>query len=204
MDDTSSQRPDHTQLFEIATEQLGYFTAAQARAVGFRWNLLNHHVSSGRFIRIRRGLYRLRDYPWSAREDVMVAWLAVGKEVAVVSHESALDLLGLSDIVPDAIHLTVPRAKRHLPALPGVKIHTTMRPAEEGDVIVRGGIRTTAATRSILDAAETGAGPEQIELAIRQAIERGQTTREQLVTSAEARDKRVRQLIARALERGEG
>lgn len=77
---------------------------------------------------MRRGPCRYREYPSSPREDVLAAWLAVGKTVAVVSHDSALDLLGLSDVIPDAVHLTVPRRRRHLPALPGVKIHTTVRP----------------------------------------------------------------------------
>jgi len=47
-----------------------------------------------------------------------------------VSHESALDLLGLSDIIPDAVHRTVSRSRRNLPDLPGVTIHTTGRPSD--------------------------------------------------------------------------
>src|SRR5713226_6786540 len=92
--------PDRSKLFEVATGQGGYFTAEQARACGYSWALLSHHVKSGRFIRIRRGLYRFREYPSSAREEVIAAWLAVGKDVAIVSHESALDLLDLSDVIP--------------------------------------------------------------------------------------------------------
>ncbi len=42
----------------------------------------------------------------------------------MVSHESALDLLGLSDVTPSAVHLTVSRARRNVPSIPGVKIHT--------------------------------------------------------------------------------
>ena len=48
----------------------------------------------------------------------MAAWLAVGKQNAVVSHESALDLLDLSDVSPDRVHLTVPRSRRGLAAPP--------------------------------------------------------------------------------------
>jgi predicted transcriptional regulator of viral defense system len=105
--------PDRAQLFEVASEQGGYFTAEQARACGYSWALLSHHVKSGRFIRLRRGLYRYREYPSSPREDVLAAWLAVGKDRAVVSHESALDLLDLSDVIPDTAHLTVPRSRRN-------------------------------------------------------------------------------------------
>ncbi|MCA1668131.1 MAG: type IV toxin-antitoxin system AbiEi family antitoxin domain-containing protein [Thermomicrobia bacterium] len=187
-------------LFERASEQHGYFTAAQARICGYTWDLLAYHAQHGRFLRVRRGLYRLRDYPSSPREDVVAAWLAVGKEVSVVSHESALDLLGLTDVIPDAIHLTVPRTRRHLPALPGVAIHTTARPLRADDVAIRDGIRLTAAARTILDAADAGIAPEQIALAVRQAITRGLTTAPRLMQAAGARSRRVTRLIADAVE----
>ncbi|MCL4466976.1 MAG: type IV toxin-antitoxin system AbiEi family antitoxin domain-containing protein [Chloroflexi bacterium] len=86
----TATRPDRTCLFHIASGQAGYFTTEQARACGYSFALLSHRVKSGRFSRVRRGLYRLREYPSSPREDVLAAWLAVGKDVAVVSHESAL------------------------------------------------------------------------------------------------------------------
>src|SRR5580658_3800890 len=89
-------QPRHARLFELASEQGGYFTAAQARARGFSKALLAHHAKSGRFLRVQQGLYRLREYPSSPREEVIAAWLATGKEVGVVSHDSALDLLALS------------------------------------------------------------------------------------------------------------
>ncbi len=192
-------KPDHSCLFAIAAGQHGYFTASQARACGFMWDALTYHTQRGRFLRIRRGLYRLRDYPSSPHEEVVAAWLAVGKEVAVVSHESALDLLGLSDVIPDAVHLTVPRAKRHLPALPGVIIHTTTRPLPLSDIAVRDGVRLTAAARTIVDAAEVGTAPEQIEKAVIQAVERGLTTMQQLVQHASQRNRRVARLITNAL-----
>ena len=193
--------PDRGRLFEIASEQDGYFKAKQARACGFSWALLSHHVTSDRFIRVRRGLYRFREYPSSPREHVLAAWLAVGKEVAVVSHESALDLLGLSDVIPDAVHLTVPRSRRNLPSIPGVKIHTTARPLEAGDLIVRDGMAVTSATRSILDAAEAGTAPEQIEMALTQAIEKGMATPQQLRSDATGRGRRVGALIETALRK---
>jgi predicted transcriptional regulator of viral defense system len=201
MGDTNAAGPDHTCLFEIASEQQGYFTAQQARACHFAWDLLTYHTRVGRFIRVRRGLYRLRDYPTSPREEVMMAWLSVGQDVAVVSHESALDLLDLSDIIPDAVHLTVPRSKRHLPTLPGVTIHTTTKLLRPQDVTTRNGIRLTAAARTILDTAEAGTAPEQVELALTQAIKRGLTTRQDLLAATEKRNQHVTQLILNALGR---
>src|SRR5258708_4740604 len=104
MHDTITHTPSEEDLFALATEQAGYFTAAQAHALGYGWPLLAYHARSGRFIRLRRGLYRLRDYPSSRREDVLAAWLAAGRDATVVSHESALEIHELSDVVPDATH----------------------------------------------------------------------------------------------------
>ncbi len=194
-------RPDRLCLFHVASEQAGYFTAEQARGCGYSRALLSHHARSGRFSRVRHGLYRLREYPSSPREHVVAAWLAVGKDLAVVSHESALDLLGLSDIIPDAVHLTVPRSRRSLPSMWGVTIHTTERPIGTDERWEREGIVITSPTRSILDAAEKGADPEQIELAVAQAVERRLATAPELRRAASNRSRRVAELIEGALQK---
>ena len=197
--DPIPDRPDSQSLFETASEQGGYFTAAQARAAGFSWALLTHHAKTGRFVRVRRGLYRLREYPSFPREEVLAAWLAVGKDAAVVSHDTALDLLGLSDVVPDAVHLTVPRSHRYRAPIPGVRIHTATVPPGPGERVVRDGVPVTAPVRTILDAAAAGTAPEQIELAIRQAIGRGIATPDELRRGARRRGWRVAGLIDGAL-----
>ena len=199
MSDVIRASPDRGYLFDLASEQAGYFTAQQARAAGYSWALLSHHVKGGRFMRIRRGLYRYREYPSSLREDVLAAWLVVGKETTVISHESALDLLNLSDVIPSAVHLTVPRTRRNLPSLPGVKIHTSSRPLRPSDLTFRDGMVVTSATRTILDAAEAGTAPEQIELAVMQAIRRGLAIPDQLQQQAAGRGRRVAALVDGAL-----
>jgi predicted transcriptional regulator of viral defense system len=199
--DRLAEKPDRLCLFHVASGQAGYFTAAQGRGCGFSRALLFHHARSGRFIRVGHGLYRLREYPSSPREHVMAAWLAAGKDAAVVSHESALDLLDLSDIIPDAVHLTVPRSRRSLPSVWGVKIHTTERPIAPSERWVREGVTITSPTRSILDAAEKGAGPEQIKMAVIQAVERGLASTEELRRAASERSRRVADLIDGALRK---
>jgi len=199
MHDTTS--PNHQNLFDIASEQHGYFTAKQARACGFNWDLLSHHTRTGRFLRIRRGLYRLRDYPSFPREEVVVAWLAAGKDSSVVSHDSALDLLDLSDVIPQAVHLTVPRSKRYLRRAPGVIFHTTTEKFSPGDLTFREGIRETSAARTIVDAAEDGTAPEQIEMAVVQAIDRGLTTPTRLTEATMGHSSRVLALINRSIKR---
>ena len=187
-------------LFVLASEQAGYFTAAQAQGFGISPRLLTHHTSTGRFIRVARGLYRFRDYPSSPDEEVVAAWLAVGKEHSVVSHESALDLLDLTDIIPHSLHLTVTRDRRGLHAPPGVTLHTVTTPLRADEIVTRRGIQLTAPIRTLLDVAEAGTAPEQVERGVREAVRRGLTTPDQLRQTALRRGKRVQRLIATALD----
>jgi predicted transcriptional regulator of viral defense system len=201
MSDNGRVRPDHACLFDVASEQHGYFTAAQAHTCGFGWRILFHHVKRGRFLHVRRGLYRLRDYPSSPREEVVAAWIGVGKHDAAVSHESALDLLDLSDVIPQSVHLIVPRGRRGLNPPPGVTVHTATHWLRPDEVTTIHGIRVTTAARSIVDAAEAGTGPEQIEMAVAQALRRALATPKELLEQASTRGSRVARLIAGAIAR---
>jgi predicted transcriptional regulator of viral defense system len=195
MNDTiSTVRPDFEALFATATGQAGYFTAAQARAAGYSWSLLSHHAKHGRFVRVARGLYRLRDYPSSPREELIAAWLRLAPDAAI-SHQSALELLDLSDVIPGSVHLTVPRARRRLIRQPGVTTHTTTRPLDTGNVMTREGVRVTTPERTIVDVAASGTAPEQVIMAIRQAIDRGLTTPTRIRAVALTRSHRVRSII---------
>lgn len=193
--------PDRLGLFDVASGQAGYFTTKQAFECGYSRSLLSHHTKTDRFIRVDRGLYRLREYPSSPREHVLAAWLAIGKDIATVSHESALDMLDLSDIIADAVHLTVPRSRRGISSLWGVKIHTTELPITPGERWMREGIAITSPIRSILDSAQTGADPDQIERAVKQAIERGLATGPAMRQAALNRKGKVARLIENALEK---
>lgn len=186
--------PSEDCLFEIAASQGGYFTAAQARDCGYSWSLLSHHTSNGRFVRARRGLYRFRQYPSSPREEVIAVWSAAGPE-SVVSHESALDLFGLADTIPDSVHLTVPRSKRSRRPPLGVTIHTTTPPLGADDVAIRDGMRVTSPGRTILDVAQSGVAPDQVAAAVRQAIDRGMVMPDQVLAGARRRGGRVERLV---------
>jgi predicted transcriptional regulator of viral defense system len=186
--------PIESCLTEVATAQAGYFTAGQARVCGYSYALLSHHAATGRFVRAKRGLYRLRDYPSSLHEDVMAAWLAAGAQ-AVVSHESALDLLGVGDSIPNRIHITVPRSKRGSHRPKGVVVHTSERPPDPEDVVLRSGIRVTAPVRTIIDVARAGLGPDLVSNAARQIINRGLATSEQLRSAANLQGGRVWRMI---------
>jgi predicted transcriptional regulator of viral defense system len=195
------QAPDAVALNRVSYGQDGYFTARQAREVGFSPQLLAHHVRSGRYEHIRRGLYRLRGYPGSSHEEVRAKWLAVGAERSFVSHESALELHGLSDVLPNTVHLLVDRNDRGIRRLQGVTLHTTTKALEPSEVVFREGIRVTDPVRSILDAAGAGTAPEQIEMAVRQMLNEGLMTRRSLLARADRRGGRVADLIRRSAEK---
>jgi hypothetical protein len=197
-DTTRTGKPDHEALFETASAQAGYFTAAQALDHGFSSALLTHHTMAGRFLRVARGLYRLRDYPSAPGEEIVAAWLRQGPQ-AVVSHESALELLGLSDVIADRVHLTVSRERRRLVAQPGVMIHTTTHPLTDADIISRQGLRLTAPPRAIADVAAAGMAPDQVAAAVSQALQRGLTTPALLREAARSRGRRVQRLVEAAL-----
>lgn len=187
--------PDERQLYQIAEAQAGFFSARQAHACGFSSPLLAHHVKRGKFLRVRRGVYRLSAFPEMPFADLFVAWLASGGR-GVVSHESALALYGLSDWLPSEIHLTVPRTASR--RLPGVRLHTArLRPDE---ITYRQGLPVTTLPRTLADLIRGGWPTETITQAVRQALVQGLVSEETLRTYARQRGGRVEQWLTRAME----
>lgn len=199
----SSDRSALDRLFDLAAEQAGYLTAKQAREAGISRALLSYHArDGGPVMRVGRGLYRLRNFPASAREDVVAQWLKAGQPVdGVISHESAAELHGLTDIIPNALHMTVPRRYRGWKAPSGVRFHLTTSdvPAEERRLL--NGVPATGVERTIVDLLVANGLTEQAELAIAQAHDRGITTRKRLESAAAARSKAVKERLAEAIER---
>lgn len=186
-----SYGPDYIQLYDIAESQAGYFAAHQARACGFSWERLSANVKTGRFMRIRQGIYRLAQFPGSAFEDLFVAWLRAGAE-AVVSHESALALYDLSDVLPAEVHLIVPRTASRRRR--GMRQHTHQLEADE--ITFREGLPVTTVPRTLADVAAAGLADEQIRLAIEQALERGLTSEGEIVQYASKRGGRMARIVA--------
>ena len=179
--------PDLRGLEAEAYQQYGWFTAAQARTHDVSRQLLDHHARQGRFERVRRGLYRVRGFPRGEHDDMREKWMAMGRERAVLSHESALALLDLSDVVPDAVHLLVSRRHRGLRRPPGVALHT--RPDDEhAQTVWRSGLPLTAPARTLIDVADR-IQPEQAAMAVAQALSRGLVTARQLEAEAARRHK---------------
>ena len=51
--------PQWRRLYEVAATQDGYFTTAQAAAVGYSRQLLAKHLAARRVTRVMRGIHRL-------------------------------------------------------------------------------------------------------------------------------------------------
>jgi predicted transcriptional regulator of viral defense system len=178
-------QPDVQGLETTAYEQHGYFTTSQARERGISSQLLSHYVRRKRFERVRRGLYRLPGFPRPEDDEMREKWMAVGADKAVLSHQSALALLDLSDNIPDAVHLLLGRRYRGLRRPAGVVIHT--RPDEEEVATIwREGLPLTTPARTLVDVAGE-LQPEQLEMAVRQGLGRGLFTARELEEEARER-----------------
>ena len=95
-------------------------------------------------------MYRLPYYPVSDVAQYIEAVLWPQGVVAVLSHESALLLHGLSDVSPAHIHITVPTAHRVRREIPRyLQIHHADLLPDESELVK--GIPVTTPARSILD-----------------------------------------------------
>jgi len=182
--------PDHTALYHLAEQQAGYFTAHQAVKAGFSWERLTEHSKNGRFHRVAHGIYRLAQFPSSRFEDLFVAWLKCGPQSAI-SHESALALYDLSDILPGEVHVTVPRTASR--RRKGIRMHTNQ--LKRGEVVRREGLPVTSVPRTIADVARAGLSEDHVARAIRDALQRGLTTKPALLQEARRRGGRARRLL---------
>jgi predicted transcriptional regulator of viral defense system len=189
-----SQKPDYDGLYEIAESQAGYFTASQAREVGFSWERLSSNAKTGLFLRVARGVYRLSRFPGSAYEDLFVAWLRTGRN-AVISHESALSVYDLTDVLPSDIQLIVPQTASR--RRKGIRQHTNQLAPD--DITHREGLPVTTVARTIADVAVSGLAEELVQQAIRESLQRGLTSNNELLSHAERRGGRARRIVQNTL-----
>ena len=189
-------KPNYNQLYEIAENQAGYFTATQAGKVGLSWERLSSNVKTGRFLRVAHGVYRLANFPDSGFEDLVVAWLKTGPNSAI-SHESALSIYDLSDVLPGEAHVTVTRTASR--RRKGIRLHTNQLKPEE--ITTREGLPVTTVASTIADAAANNLAEEEVRKAIQEALVRGLVTPEELRTQAKRRRGRAEQIINDILHR---
>lgn len=168
-------------LYQTALPQGGYFTAKQAKAAGYSYRLQLYHAQRGHWFKIERGIYRLRNFPQSEREDLIrwSLWSVNRKGLPQVtfSHETALAFHELGDFNPGRLHITVPVSFKK-PVEGGCILHRADLPLT--DIEDHGGFRITTPLRALVDVAETGAERGLLMEAIQDALDRGLVDRTQL------------------------
>jgi len=191
----ADRRDLRRRLFALAAGQGGYFTAAEAKAIGYSYQAQAHHVQAGNWLRIDRGLFRLAEWV-PDRHDDLIRWTLWSKRRGVISHESALSTHGVGEFDEARVHLTVP---------PGFAMRDAAAVVHEaeladGDVELHAGFKVTTVLRSLVDVA-VHAQEDQLARAIEEARDSGLITVRRLRSRAEAVDVRAALHIERALHR---
>lgn len=158
-------------VYEIAEEQYGYLTTAQANESGVSKQAVHEMLRRGNLERVSWGVYRLVHFPRSAHDQYVEATFWPLSVRGVVSHESALAVYALSDVNPAKVHITVPKSFRIQREVP--KVLVIHRAAlTDAEISYHEGIPLTTPERTIRDchAAHLGSA------LIRQAIEDGRRT----------------------------
>jgi predicted transcriptional regulator of viral defense system len=184
-------------LFRLATEQAGYFSAAQARDLGYSYQSQAHHVEAGNWVRVERGVFRLTDWVTGVHDEFAM-WTLWSRGKAVVSHESALAVHGIGEFESARVHLTVPRNFRMTD--PALALHRYELP--ETDTEQRVGFRITTPQRTIIDVASQSPDEEQLGRAIEEAVSEGLLSVRSLRSRAEVVDVGAALRIERALSIG--
>lgn len=181
-------------LFNLAAQRGGYFTAAQAKHIGYSYPAQAHHVGAGNWHRIDRGIFRLAEWVPELHDD-LIRWALWSKDRAVVSHETALAVHGIGEFESPRVHLTVP------PAFSMSDAAVSLHHAElaDQDIVEQAGFRATTVIRSLVDVAGVGADEEQLARAIKEATDAGHFTLRQLRSRAEQVDVKGALHIERAI-----
>lgn len=190
-----TKKPDFNRLYHIAEPQAGYFTAKQAHKVGYSRERLSDLTTRKQFIRVQRGIYRLSHFPASRFEDLFIAFLRTGPN-SVISHDSALAVYDLSDVLPVEIHVIMPRTgsrRRN-----GIRLHTNK--IDIGEITQREGLPITTPSRTIADVIMNGLGHNLVRQAVNEAIKKGLMTKAQLLDQAYRSRGRVKIIIQEILE----
>jgi predicted transcriptional regulator of viral defense system len=174
-------------LTAMAASQGGYFTSKQAAAIGYTAPKRNYHVHAGNWVREHRGIFRFSTQPLPPRPDLILWWLwsrnRDDEPQGVYSHQTALSLHELTDIMPSRLHMTVPKAFRRSAAIPkAVVLHIAEVPPADIERIH--GVPVTKALRTLIDMATSGEIPlADLERAFAEAVESGNITHAEIAAA---------------------
>lgn len=175
---------------EVAEDQWGLVTRAQALAAGVPRATFARLVAAGALVRVAHGVYRIVGGPDPGHLDLRAAWLQLdpwtpawqrvrSAGVAVVSHRSAADLYGLGDLIADMHEFSVPvrvQTRRR-------DVRLFLRQVEPADRDVVDGLPVTRAHRIVADLLTRYEDGSAVATVAVEAVRRGLTTPGQIATS---------------------
>ena len=113
------KKDKESSLIKLSINQGGYFTAKQALKLGYSYRAQSYYLETGYWVKEDRALYRVHFLPYQKNDELIKAyfWSRDKKDIpqAVISHESAIMVHDLGEIIPKKIHLTVPKSFRKKP-----------------------------------------------------------------------------------------
>lgn len=173
-----SSKESQTNLFAIAEGQGGFFTAKQAEEAGFDRTHHAYHVRAGNWQREHRGIFRLVQYPMPERPD-LILWSLWSRNrdgvlEGVYSHQTALSLYDITDLMPSKLHMTVPTKFRRMAETPAI-LELHFADLASNEIEEREGYRVTRPIRAIVDASRE-MPPEMLTEAFSEARTRGLIT----------------------------
>ncbi len=178
------------EIAEVAKYQAGYVATYQLEVSR---QMFSHHETKGRLERVIPGIYRSAAFPISEQEEHIVAYLW-SREKGVISHQTALSLHDLSDILPKATDITVPDDEALPPQEPPPRTRVHRGRIPEEDRQWHHIVPITTVARTLRDLAVGGIHPDLL----RQALE--EARRRHLVDD-ELEWKIIRDLMTRREER---
>lgn len=159
-------------LREIALDQHGYVTTAQAEDAGVTKYTLSKLASRKRINRVAYGIYSIPHLPTDRFDNLMLAVLWTGVNDAAVSHESALDLYEVCDINPRTISVTVPKGQR-IKRKGGEGIFLFYENLSENQISWRESIPTVKLSHAIKQCINAGTATYLLEQAIQGGAQKG-------------------------------
>jgi hypothetical protein len=178
------------ELANIARRQCGLFTLAQAKQLGFKKNNSTYYQKTGKWKKATEGssgIYEFcgldLDYTGENLRQIWLAYLwafdASGGPGAIISHESALYIHDLSDLLPNQVHMTPiqeGRFRRRSTPPTAIEIHNCEVTDADYEEMESGLLVMTpiAALRNLLQ--EDRQSWEHIESGFREAVEKGKIT----------------------------
>lgn len=183
-------------LDELVVRNGGYFTAAQARGIGYTHQAQAHNVRAGNWERVDRGIFRLASALSPSGEfSHFSRWARWSNDLGVISHESALAVHGLGELESSRVEMTVP---------PGFKkeadaVHLHYGHLDAGDVELNSGFRLTTPTKSIIDVAGKPIDEDQLARLIEDATDQGMISLRNLRSESERQNPLAALYIERAM-----